>query len=131
MRNVIWLLVCQQDNGKSLVYDMLPHFSSRSKDAAVVIISPLRVIINDVLTRHGTRAYEVSKSSINDVRFKSGDFRYLVGFPECFVDKDMRQVMKTWLWKVEWIVIDEAHCILQWGTSFRPDYKNIEMFCHT
>ncbi len=110
--------------GKSLIYDMLPYFSSAT-DSIVVVISPLRVIVSSTLHRHGLEAYEVSKDAVSDERFINGNFRFLVGFPETFLDKDICHVMKRWQCKVEWIVIDEAHCILQWGSSFRPDYGNI------
>lgn len=110
--------------GKSLVYDILPYFCNPN-DSIVVIISPLRVIVSAVLSRHAELAYEVMKGSVSDARFIEGDFRYLVGFPEAFLDKCVCNVMKTWQHRVCWVTIDEAHCILQWGSSFRPDYGNV------
>lgn len=53
----------------------------------MVIISPLRVIVSAVLSRHAELAYEVMKGSVSDARFIEGDFQYLVGFPEAFLDK--------------------------------------------
>ncbi|KAJ7373427.1 hypothetical protein OS493_013020 [Desmophyllum pertusum] len=32
---------------------------------------------------------------------------------------------------VQAIVIDEAHCILEWGDDFRKDYANLAMLCAT
>lgn len=65
------------------------------------------------------------KGSVSDARFIEGDFQYLVGFPEAFLDKCVCNVMKTWQHRVCWVTIDEAHCILQWGSSFRPEYGNV------
>lgn len=61
----------------------------------MVIISPLRVIVSAVLSRHAELAYEVMKGSVSDARFIEGDFQYLVGFPEAFLDKCVCNVMKT------------------------------------
>jgi hypothetical protein len=52
---------------------------------------------------------------------------YLLGHPEDFLQK--RTIHQLMMWKfskfVRHIIIDEAHCTVQWGENFRPKYRQL------
>ena len=60
-------------------------------------------------------------------RFLKGDYKYLFCHPEDILRKEICDVLCTDVWQesVSHVFVDEAHCIVQWGYEFRPDYKNI------
>lgn len=63
--------------------------------------------------------------SFGDEQFKCGSFKLAVSFPEvCMSDKILR-TMSIWTTRVQWIVIDEAHCVPQWGAEFRKDFNKL------
>ena len=60
---------------------------------------------------------------------KAGDgVRYLLGHPESFLDdKAMAIIRKApWSKRVSHIIVDEAHCVVQWGENFREHYRLID-----
>ena len=62
------------------------------------------------------------------VCLKKGEFKYLVGHPEDFLEKGTIDVMRTskWAKTLKTIVVDEAHCAVQWSKDFRKKYRDIE-----
>jgi superfamily II DNA helicase RecQ len=110
--------------GKSLIYDILPYFASNTTQPIVIIVCPLISIMNDIVQRHGKLALKYSKET-SLAASSSLTFKYLVGSPEDLLDKNICNLMKAWNKRVEWIIVDEAHCVLNWGTDFRPDYDKL------
>ena len=95
---------------KSLQYDILPYFLC-CDNSIVIVIMLLNVIIDGALRCNGDVAYKLHAKSSLDGNYVSGSFRYLRSHPETLLRQDVCNIMKTWHRRVQWIAIDEAHCI--------------------
>ena len=112
--------------GKSLIFEILPFVDPNS---LVVVVVPLNAIIAQQIQKLGSMAISLSKGKkIPTDEIADGRIRYIFSHPEDilnnrkfndFFRQDNIQHLNIYL------VIDEAHCILEWGEEFRPDYKRL------
>ena len=96
--------------GKSLHDEILPYFLC-CNNSIVIVIMLLNVIIDGALRCNGDVAYKFHDKSSLDDQFVSGSFRHLRSHPETLLRQNECNIMKTWHRRVQWIAIDEAHCI--------------------
>ena len=125
------LAIFPTGSGKSLCYQLtalhLPHLT--------LVVSPLLALMKDQLSFlaskgiaaasiDSTLTAEQSQRVMADVR--SGHIKILMVSVERFKNERFRQFIAAV--PVSMLVVDEAHCISEWGHNFRPDYLKLPAY---
>ncbi|KAJ7169808.1 P-loop containing nucleoside triphosphate hydrolase protein [Mycena filopes] len=128
------LVVYPTGGGKSLCYQV-PALCLDS-GGLTVVISPLLSLMKDqvdVLVKRQVKAASLDStltaetSSWVKSEVLSGSMKILYVAPERLNNEGFIQMMGQV--KISLLAVDEAHCISQWGSSFRPEYLKIARFC--
>ena len=115
--------------GKSICFQV----PAMAKEGLCLVISPLIALIKDQvqnLNRKGIKALAVySGMSYNQIDITLdnaiyGDFKFLYVSPERLQTRLFKERVRRM--DINYLVIDEAHCISQWGYDFRPAYLEIK-----
>jgi len=120
--------------GKSMVYFVATRLLRNEGHGPTLIVSPLLALMRnqiDAADALGIRAYTIN--SANKEAWPealqatvSGEVDVLLISPERLAnDQFMEEVLIPIGQDVGMLVIDEAHCISDWGHDFRPDYRRI------
>ena len=134
------LVVQRTGWGKSAVYFVATALLRAAGAGPTVIVSPLLALMRnqvEAAARAGIRARTINSANLDDwqqvyAEVRDGAVDVLLVSPERlnnpgFRDNVLPQLTKT----AGLIVIDEAHCISDWGHDFRPDYRRIRTLLET
>ncbi|WOE69510.1 DNA helicase RecQ [Hydrogenimonas thermophila] len=122
------LVVLPTGGGKSLIYQL----PSLMMDGTTIVISPLIALMQDQVTSlrlNGINAQMLSSSQTNEQNslvlnsLLNGELKFLYVAPERFNDFFIATLQRV---KINFIVIDEAHCVSEWGHEFRDDYRRLK-----
>ncbi len=130
------LVVMPTGGGKSLCYQ-LPALAGDSDPTGaggglVVVVSPLIALMSDQwrrLERAGVRASMLAsgmEEGHNERALReleAGDTQLVLAAPERFASAAFRRALARR--RVTLLVVDEAHCVAEWGHDFRPDYLRL------
>lgn len=129
------LLVVQRSGwGKSVVYFLTTRLLRDRGIGPTLLISPLLSLMrNQMLAarRLGIRAATMNSSNVEDwesvrERLRADEVDVLLISPERLANDEFREkVLLKVADRVGFFVVDEAHCISDWGHDFRPDYRRI------
>lgn len=128
------LVVQRTGWGKSAVYFVATGLLRQRGAGPTLLVSPLLALMRDQVSaaeRAGVRAAAINSATSDEwagiaARLAADEIDVLLVSPERLNNPQFReQQLPDLLERMGLLVIDEAHCISDWGHDFRPDYRRI------
>ncbi len=128
------LAVLPTGGGKSLCFQ-IPAIMSENRS---IVISPMISLMKDQVDGinqnrkiagfiNSSQTYQESENVFKSI--EKGEIKILYLSPEKINSQQFQKRLKSFVW--DFLFVDEAHCISEWGHNFRPSYRFIRDFANS